>query len=239
MGDSIHQALERAVAADPESAFGGVIVLNQPMDLKTAKTFANFKEENGVLIDIIAAPSIKNEAVEFIKNIRKSTGIYVFGKIPSKRSNAKHLRFFDGGFVMQEFDDDLIFSNWKVVTDVKPTKLQLKQMQIAWKFIGRIRSNTIIVVDKSLPMTRGIGSGQTSRVRATKIALEQAGDFNKGAILASDSFFPFDDSVKLAAKAGIGAIIQQGGSVNDKASIEAANKAKISMIFTSQRKFWH
>ncbi len=239
LGDSIHQALERAVTADPESAFGGVIVLNQPMDLKTAKTFANFKEENGVLIDIIAAPSIKNEAVEFIKNIRKSTGIYVFGKIPSKRSNTKHLRFFDGGFIMQEFDDDLSFSKWKVVTEVKPTKLQLKQMQIAWKFIGRIRSNTIIVVDKTLPMTRGIGSGQTSRVRATKIALEQAGDFNKGAILASDSFFPFDDSVKLAVKAGIGAIIQQGGSVNDKASIEAANKAKISMIFTSQRKFWH
>ena len=88
-------------------------------------------------------------------------------------------------------------------------------------------------------MTRGIGSGQTSRVRATKIALEQAGKNVKGGILASDSFFPFDDSVKLAVKAGISAIVQQGGSVNDQASIDEANKAGIPMVFTGQRKFWH
>ena len=112
-------------------------------------------------------------------------------------------------------------------------------MELAWKFIGRIKSNTIIVVDKNLPMTRGIGSGQTSRVRATRIALGQAGKHTKGAILASDSFFPFDDSVKLAKESGIAAIVQQGGSINDKASIEAANKAGISMVFTSERKFWH
>ena len=140
---------------------------------------------------------------------------------------------------MQDWDDSLNFSNWKVVTKIKLTKKQLEQMKIAWKFIGRIKSNTIIVVDRNLPMTRGIGSGQTSRVRASKIALEQAGKFARDSILASDSFFPFDDSVKLAAKAKIGAIIQQGGSVNDKASIEAANKAKIPMLFTGQRKFWH
>ncbi len=236
---STSEALKRAVAADPESAFGGVIVLNQPIDLKTAKTFSDFKEENGVLIDIIAAPSIKEEAVEFIKQIRKSTGIYVFGKIPKKRSNNKHLRFFDGGFIMQDWDDGLNFKNWKVVTKAKPSASQMRQMKIAWSFIGRIRSNTIIVVDKSLPMTRGIGSGQTSRVRATKIALEQAGENVKGAILASDSFFPFNDSVKLAVKAGISAIVQQGGSVNDQASIDEANKANIPMVFTGQRKFWH
>jgi len=239
LGSSISQALVRAVEADPESAFGGVIVLNQSIDLKTAKTFAAFKEENGVLIDIIAAPFIEKSAIEFIKSVRKSTGIYVFGKIPRKRSERKHLRFFDGGFIMQDWDDSLNFSNWKVVTKIKLTKKQLEQMKIAWKFIGRIKSNTIIVVDRNLPMTRGIGSGQTSRVRASKIALEQAGKFARDSILASDSFFPFDDSVKLAAKAKIGAIIQQGGSVNDKASIEAANKAKIPMLFTGQRKFWH
>lgn len=88
-------------------------------------------------------------------------------------------------------------------------------------------------------MTRGIGSGQTSRVRAVKIALEQAGKYTKGAILASDSFFPFDDSVKLAAKNDIAAIIQQGGSVRDQLSIDAANQAGIAIIFTSERKFWH
>ncbi len=239
LGNSPSEALKLAVWADPESAFGGVIVLNSPLDIKTAKTFASFKEENGVLIDIVAAPQITDEAKEFIKTVRKSTGIYTFGNIPKKRSNRTHLRFFDGGFVVQEWDDKINFDKWKVVTIRKPTAKQLKQMKIAWKFIGRVRSNSIIIVDKNLPMTRGIGSGQTSRVRATRIALEQAGKHAKGAILASDSFFPFDDSVKLAAKSGIAAIVQQGGSVNDKASITAANKAKIPMVFTSERKFWH
>ena len=239
LGRSPSEALIRAVAADPESAFGGVIVLNKPLDIKTAKTFAAFKEENNVLIDIVAAPQITNEAKDFIKTVRKTTGIYTFGDIPKKRSNPTHLRFFDGGFVAQVWDDKINFDKWKVVTKRKPTAKQRKQMELAWKFIGRIRSNSIIVVDKNLPMTRGIGSGQTSRIRATQIALEQAGKYTKGAILASDSFFPFDDSVKLAAKYGIGAIVQQGGSVNDKASITAANKAKIPMIFTQERKFWH
>lgn len=239
LGNSPSQALKRAVAADPESAFGGVIVLNKPLDIKTAKTFASFKEENGVLIDIVAAPDITPKAKDFIKTVRKSTGIYTFGSIPKKRSNPTHLRFFDGGFVAQEWDDKINFDKWKTVTKRKPTGKQRRQMEIAWKFIGRIRSNSIIIIDKDLPMTRGIGSGQTSRVRAARIALEQANKYAKGSILASDSFFPFPDSVKLASKYGIGAIVQQGGSVNDKASIEAANKAGIPMIFTNERKFWH
>ena len=131
------------------------------------------------------------------------------------------------------------FGKWKTVTKIKPTKKQLELMETAWKFISRIRSNSIIVIDKDLPMTRGIGSGQTSRVRSTKIALREAGKYAKNAILASDSFFPFDDSVKLAAEKGISAIIQQGGSVNDKLSIKAANKAGISMVLTGRRAFWH
>jgi phosphoribosylaminoimidazolecarboxamide formyltransferase/IMP cyclohydrolase len=239
LGDSPAQALKRAVAADPESAFGGIVVLNKPLDIKTARTFASFKEKDHVLMDIIAAPNVTEEAKNFLKNVRKSTGIYTFGNIPQQRSNSTHTRFFDGGFLMQDWDDKINFSNWKVVTKIKPTPKQRKQMEIAWKFIGRIKSNSIIIVDKNLPMTRGIGSGQTSRVRSTKIALEQAGKNAKGAILASDSFFPFDDSVKLAAKAGIAAIVQQGGSINDKLSIEAANASGIPMILTGERKFWH
>ncbi|OGH24163.1 MAG: hypothetical protein A3B47_04835 [Candidatus Levybacteria bacterium RIFCSPLOWO2_01_FULL_39_24] len=239
LGSLPAQALKRAVAADPESAFGGIIVLNKPLDIQAAKTFAGFKEKNGVLIDVVAAHSITNEAKEFIRTVRKTTGIYTFGNIPKQRSNSTHLRFFDGGFVVQEWDDQIDFSKWNIVTRKKPTFKQRKQMELAWKFIGRIRSNSIIVVDKNLPMTRGIGSGQTSRVRATKIALEQAGKNAKAAILASDSFFPFDDSVKLAAESGIAAIVQQGGSINDQKSIDAANKAGIAMVFTSERKFWH
>jgi len=241
LGSSPAESLIRAVAADPESAFGGVIVLNKPLDVETAQTFASFKEEDGVLIDIVAAPHITDEAKDFIRKVRRSTGIYTFGEIPARRSNSAHLRFFDGGFVMQDWDDDpeAKFHNWNVAGEIEPNAKQLEQMRIAWKFIGRIRSNSIIVVDRDIPMTRGIGSGQTSRVRATRIALEQAEEYAKGAILASDSFFPFDDSVKLAAEYGIGAIVQQGGSINDKASIEAANAAGVPMVFTNERKFWH
>jgi phosphoribosylaminoimidazolecarboxamide formyltransferase/IMP cyclohydrolase len=241
LGESTSEALSRAVAADPESAFGGIIVLNQPLDIETAKTFANFKEENGVLIDIVAAPSVTNDAKEFVTTIRKSTGIYTFGQIPDKRSNTNHLRFFDGGFVVQDWDDtsDTNSKEWKVVTKAKPTSKQLKQMRIAWKFIARIKSNTVIIVDKNLPMTRGIGCGQTSRVRSTKIALEQAEKYTNGAILASDAFFPFDDSVKLAAEYKIAAVIQPGGSINDKLSIDAADKAGMVMVCTGERKFWH
>lgn len=239
LGNLIAEALKRAVAADPESAFGGVIVLNRPLDIETAKTFAEFKEEAGILIDIVAAPDITDEAREFIKGVRKSTGVYIFGKIPQERKNKIHKRFFDGGFILQDWDDESLFDKWKVVTTLEPTKKQLEQMKFAWKVISRVRSNAIIVVDKALPMTRGIGSGQPSRLRSTRIALEQAGEHTKGGVLASDSFFPFDDSVKLAAEFGIRAIVQQGGSVNDKTSIEAANEAGISMVFTGERKFWH
>lgn len=239
LGDTSAEALKRAVAADPESAFGGVMVLNSPMYLKCAKTFADFKEENGVLVDVIAAPQVTTDAQDFIKTVRKTTGIYTFGKIPAKRSNPIHMRYFDGGYVLQDWDDKFSTKDWKVVTKKKPSAKQLEQAELGWKFVSRIKSNTILVIDKTLPMTRGVGSGQTSRVRSTKIALEQAGEYCKGGILVSDSFFPFDDSVKLAAKAGITCIVQQGGSVRDNLSIEAADKAGISMIMTGERRFWH
>ena len=241
LGNSISEALVRAIDADPESAFGGVIVLNRSIDVKTAQRFVSFKESAGVLIDIVAAPDITDKVSEIVHAVRKSTGIYTFGEIPKKRSNPVHIRFFDGGFVLQDWDDnaEASFDKWKVAGKYKPSKKQLEQMVLSWKFIGRIHSNTVIILDRTLPMTRGIGSGQTSRVRSTRIALEQAGEHAKGAILASDSFFPFGDSVRLAAKFGIGAIVEQGGSTRDQESIDAANEAGIPIVFTGERKFWH
>jgi len=247
LGKTIDEALSLAIEADPESAFGGVIVLNHEMDLKTAKVIANFKDERKSNIDIVGVPAIDTGALELLQNTRKSMGIYTFGEIknhpPAGGSKIKTFnhKWIDGGFIAQTADIDIekSFKDWKVVTKKKPTKKQLKQMKIAWKFISRIKSNAIIVIDKNIPMTRGIGSGQTSRIRSTKIALEQAGKFAKEGVLTSDSFFPFDDSVKMAAKAGISAIVQQGGSINDKLSIDAANKAGISMVFTGRRAFWH
>ena len=249
-GKDAIEALDRAIKADPVSAFGGVIVINGEMDLSVAKIIARFKQESEGNIDIVAVPSITDEALDLLKSIRKSMGIYTFGsprsaggagEIPANRSEKWDLKYFAGGVLLQDFDDNIeeSFKDWKVVTKNKPTEKQLKQMKFGIKAVKAVKSNSVIVVDKEIPMTRGIGSGQTSRVGATKISLEQAGDFSKMGILISDSFFPFDDSVNLAAEYGISAILEQGGSVNDKASIDAADKAGIAMVFSGRRSFRH
>lgn len=241
MGSSAKESLDRAIQADPVSAFGGVIALNKPMDLSAAKVIATFKNEREGNTDIVAVPSIAQDALELLKKVRKSMGVYTFGEIPLKRSEQWDIKYFAGGVLLQDFDDDVeaSFKDWKVVTKKKPTPKRLEQMKFGFKAVKAVRSNSVLVVDKVIPMTRGIGSGQTSRIGATKIALEQAAGLAEGGILVSDSFFPFEDSVELSAKYGIAAIIEQGGSVNDQASIDAANKAGIPMIFTGRRAFRH
>lgn len=257
LGANYAEALQRAIEGDPESAFGGVVVLNGRFDLATAKVIEAFNKEGRGNMDIVAAPHIDADALELLKAVRKSTGVYTFGDIPKPDPKAYDFKALDGGVALQTPNNDIEsqFKNWEIATQVKPTQKQLEQMQIGWKFITRIKSNTVLVMDGDLPMTRGIGAGQTSRLRSTKISLEQAsgrkdeqtieqalenaGQHAKGAILISDSFFPFDDSVRLATKYGIAAIAQQGESVNDKDSIKAANEAGIAMVFTHHRAFWH
>jgi len=241
LGSTPQEALKRAIAADPTSAFGGTIVTNNPMDKKTAAVITSFKDAQRGNIDVVAVPAIDEATLANLQKVRKTMGIYTFGKVPVRNSSDIHIRWIEGGFVLQNMDINIeeSFANWKVVTKKKPTKKQLSQMQIGWLFVSRVRSNSILIMDKTLPMTRGIGSGQTSRIRSAEIALSQAGKLCKGAVLVSDSFFPFDDSVKLAVKKGIGAIVQQGGSVRDQDSIDAANKAGIAMVFTGRRAFWH
>ncbi len=241
LGEDATDALDKAIASDPVSAFGGVIVTNKPMDKKTAQIVARFKNESEGNIDIVAVPSITDEALDLLKGIRKSMGIYTFEEIPQNRSEKVDLKYFAGGMLLQDFDDNVEenFKDWKVVTKNKPTEKQYELMKFGFKAVKAVRSNAVIVIDKDLTMTRGIGSGQTSRVGATKIALEQAGELAKGGILISDSFFPFDDCVRMAAKYGISAIVEQGGSVNDKLSIDAANEFGIPMVFTGRRAFRH
>ena len=240
LGENPAQALSQAIKADPQSAFGGVIVLNRSLDIESAKIVAEFKDVLRSNIDIIAVPSLEDKALKLLAAVRKSMGIYTFDKIDNKKKRL-NIKWVYGGFIVQTTDDEITsqFNHWSVVTKKKPTKLQLQQMKIAWKFVTKIQSNTIIIMDKKLPMTRGIGSGQTSRVRSVQIALEQANKYTKGAVLASDSYFPFNDSVKLAAKYGIAAIVQEGRSINDQDSIDTANKFGIAMIFTNYRAFWH
>lgn len=240
-GKNAEEALDRAVKADPVSAFGGVMVLNKKMDEEAAKVIATFKNEKEGNIDIVAVPALTEGALELLKKVRKSMGVYTFGEIPSEKSEKWDLKYFAGALLLQDFDDNVeqTFKDWKVVTEKKPTDKQLELMKFGFKAVKSVKSNSVLVVDSQIPMTRGIGSGQTSRIGATRIALEQAGDYAKEGLLISDSFFPFDDSVKLSGQYGIAAILEQGGSVNDQASIDAANELGIPMVFTGRRAFRH
>lgn len=241
VGESSSEALMRAIEADPVSAFGGAIVMNKSIDGKTAQLIRQFKQEKSSHLDIIAAPQVMAKAGKFLADVRKTTGIYIFGNISKRNTVRQQIRWIDGGYAIQTLDNayDIDNSKWKIVTKQQPSQVQIRQLVVAWKFIARVKSNAILIVDNKIPMTRGIGTGQTSRIGAAKIALDQAGKYANGAILASDAFFPFSDTVKLAEKYNIACIIQPGGSIRDKDSIQEADRAGIVMIFTGKRLFWH
>ena len=240
LGVTPAQALEKAIHADATSAFGGIIGLNSPIDVETAGVVAAFREKESSNIDAIVAPGVDEGALAILRKTRRRMVLYTvlpLGPLPAGSTNFKHV---PGGLLFQEANTGVVDSSpWKVVTSATPTNEQMRGMRDAWALLRHIRSNTILVWDAAEQATLGIGSGQTSRVGAAKLALEQAGERARGAILASDSFFPFPDSVELAAQYGIGAIIQQGGSINDRASIEAADAAGIPMVLTGERAFWH
>ena len=140
--------------------------------------------------------------------------------------------------LLQEADtEDALIENMKVVTKRQPSKEEWQQLLLAWKVVKHVKSNAIVVAGDN--QTYGVGAGQMNRVGSAAIALEQAGEKAKGAVLSSDAFFPFRDSVDTAAKAGITAIIQPGGSVRDEESIQAADEHGIAMVFTNMRHFKH
>ena len=234
------EALQKAIHADATSAFGGIIGLNRVLDVDTARVVAAFKEDEASNIDAIVAPGIEPEAKEILEKTRRRTILYSVPAIQRLPAGYRNLKQIPGGLLYQEADAlPIQTTDWKVVTEVAPTPEQMEAMQEAWSLLRRIRSNTILIWNGTEKVTLGIGSGQVSRVGAAKLALQQAGERAKGAILASDSFFPFQDSVELAASYGIAAVVQQGGSINDGASTAAANAAGIPMVLTGQRAFWH
>ena len=241
LGDTAKEALARAIEADPLSAFGGVIVLNCSLDEDTAREIERFKREQGSGIDIVAATVIPEQSIGLLRETRKSTGIYSFGALPPGGFNDPLVRAVNGGLILQSPDADTFHDpkNWRVVTQKFPAEDLWPRLKIAWDFIRRIRSNSVIVVDRELPMTRGIGTGQTARVYAAEIALKLAGEHACGAILVSDGLFPFSDSIELAAQYQVATVIQPGGSVKDEAVIAAANQHNMVMIFTGVRAFWH
>jgi phosphoribosylaminoimidazolecarboxamide formyltransferase/IMP cyclohydrolase len=228
VASTLAEAYEKAFAADPVSAFGGIIAFNRKVDLKTAEKAAE------PFMEVIIAPGYDEGALHCFqakKNLRVL-------ELPMQSADEMQVKTVDGGFVVQENDRGEIDSaDIQYVTDIKPTPEQMEQLQFAWKVVKNVKSNAIVIAREG--MTIGVGAGQMNRVGSAEIAIKQGGDKCEGAVLASDAFFPFKDTVEQAARAGIKAIIQPGGSVRDQESIDECNKNGIAMIFTGIRHFKH
>lgn len=226
LGSTVLEAWEKARDADPVSIFGGIVVFNRELDESAASSLSE------LFLEVIAAPGYTMGALEVFKK-KKNLRVLTIRRPSTDRWEALPV---DGGFCLQEVDREFTpESEWTVQTKVKPTTGQMADMSFAWKVVKHVKSNGIALV--SGKTTIGIGTGQPNRVGAVKIALE--GKDARGAVLASDAFFPFDDAVKTAAAAGINAIIQPGGSIRDKESIKACDEAGIAMVFTGRRHFRH
>jgi phosphoribosylaminoimidazolecarboxamide formyltransferase/IMP cyclohydrolase len=229
LGNTISEAYQKAFNADSTSAFGGIVALNRPIDAATASELIK------TFLECVVAPSCDAEAQEILgkkSNVRVLT-------LPDLSSGPKDtVKAIAGGFLVQASDDVIAdTSQWQIVTERQPTESELAELLFAWKVCKHVKSNAIVVTSDRT--TLGVGAGQMNRVGSVKIALEQAGEKAKGAILASDGFFPFDDSVRTAAAAGITAIVQPGGSLRDKDSIKAANELGLLMVLTGVRHFLH
>ena len=229
-GKDIVAAYEKAFEADPLSIFGGIIALNREVDRSTAEKM------HEIFLEIIIAPSFTKEAIDILtskKNIRLLTIPFGGNEKPESK-----LTSIEGGLLLQDRDEySLEHATISYPTDRKPTDEEWEALKLGWKVVKHVKSNAIVVSDAQ--MTLGIGAGQMNRVGSAKIALEQAGEKAKGAALASDAFFPMDDTVEAAAKAGVTAIIQPGGSIKDEDSIKKANEYGIAMVFTGVRHFKH
>ncbi|MGI6004970.1 MAG: bifunctional phosphoribosylaminoimidazolecarboxamide formyltransferase/IMP cyclohydrolase [Christensenellales bacterium] len=230
VGETVYEAWRKCYEADPVSIFGGIIVTNAAMDEKTAE------EVGKIFVEIVLAPAFTDGALAILKkkkNIRLLRLEDINAPLPQDSWDYKRVA---GGLLVQQRDLDFL-SGIQVVTDRAPTEREMDDLMFAWKVVKHVKSNGIAVAKDGQSL--GIGPGQVNRIWPTQQAIERSGEKVRGAALASDAYFPFDDCVKEAARAGITAIIQPGGSVNDKDSIKACNDAGIAMVFTGMRHFKH
>ncbi len=229
IGQTGYDSYMKAYEADPQSIFGGIVAVNYKVDKQTAT------QMNKIFLEIVAAPDFDDDALEVLKqkkNLRilklKNLDVY----------EAKYdIKYLEGKVLVQNLNKKMI-DEMKVVTNATPTKEQLTDMEFGMRVVKYVKSNAICIVKNGV--TLAIGGGQTSRIWALENAIHnnQDKDFN-GAILASDAFFPFNDCVKVAADAGIKAIVQPGGSIKDQDSIDLCNELNIPMVFTGYRHFRH
>ena len=231
LGNSSSLAIKRALDGDRVSAFGGIIAINCPIDEAAAK------ELEDIFIECIVAPHFDNSAKEILSK-KKNLRLLELKAESIQKAEKNHIRSILGGLLIQDLDEpNTNQKEWKNVTKLIPTESEINDLSFAWKIVKHIRSNAIAVASNEQSL--GIGAGQMNRVGAAKLALEAAGIKSKGAVLASDGFFPFEDTVRMAADYGISAIIQPGGSIRDKDSIKACDELGIKMVLTGKRHFLH
>lgn len=226
-------AFQEASACDPLSAFGGIVGFNRPVDKKTAQAIlaAGF-------LECLLAPAFRSEALRLLKG-KKNLRIVQVPLFKSRSSNrCLEVKQIDGGLLVQEPDRIRVSpSRWRWMTRARPTAAQRRDLAFAWTVAKFVRSNAIVIAKGE--KTVGIGAGQMSRVDSVKAALAKAGHRAKGAVLASDGFFPKPDGPQYAVRAGIQAIVQPGGSIQDPEVIRVAEKAKIPLLLTGERHFRH
>jgi len=231
IGETVLEAYQKAYESDPVSIFGGIVALNRTVDRKTAE---RMKE---IFLEIVLAPDFEESALEVLKQ-KKNLRLL---KVDLEQTSANHpllVHSVGGGALVQEADVKMVRKEeCQVVTERSPSEEEWKQLLFALKVVKHVKSNAIVLAKGNC--TLGVGAGQMNRVGSAKIAIEQAGEEAKGAVLASDAFFPMRDTVEQAAAAGITAIIQPGGSIRDQESIDEANKHGIAMVFTGIRHFKH
>ena len=232
----IFNAVRKAMAGDPLSAFGSVIGMNRPVDLASAEILAT----PGLFIEAIVSPSFDADALALLTTKPKwgsNVRLLHVGELeaPPSRWNFRPL---EGGALLQETDTQCDpEEQWTVVTEKKPEQSVWDDIRFAWGIVRHVKSNAIVLAKEG--MLVGTGAGQMSRIDSVEIAIKKAGDRIGGSVLASDAFFPFPDSIDLIGEHGIRAVIQPGGSRNDETVIEACNKYGIPMVFTGRRHFKH
>jgi phosphoribosylaminoimidazolecarboxamide formyltransferase/IMP cyclohydrolase len=232
IGKNIFNAYQKAYEADPTSIFGGIIAANRTIDKDTAL------QMHEIFLEIIIAPDFTAEAQEVLTQ-KKNLRLLKLGDLDNLTKQPEaFITSVESGALVQDNDvKEITEADLDVVTDRKPTDEELKLLLFGWKVVKHVKSNAILLAKDD--MTVGVGAGQMNRVGAAKIAIEQAGEKAQGAVLASDAFFPMGDTLEIAAKAGIKAVIQPGGSIRDEESIKVANDHGIAMVLTGVRHFKH
>lgn len=228
-GATLAEAYPMALASDPVSAFGGVIAVNRPVELTFAEAL------NDLFLEAIIAPGFSDEAEAWFAAKKKNCRLVTISEADVTRWEVRSVR---GGVLVQDIDvGDPADTEWKVVSDRQPSETEWEALRLAWTAVQHVKSNAIVLANASA--TVGIGGGLPSRVDAVKLAAQKAGERAQGAVMASDAFFPFSDGVEEAAKVGVTAVVQPGGSIRDFEVIKAANDLGLALVFTGVRHFRH